>query len=81
MRLPYKQEPIKFETPAHQEFLDKILKTRGKYGLSPLDHALIHSPSFFKGFMQFFTAIRADSTLPEDVREFSPKPDVKKTAY
>ena len=66
MRLPYSPNPPTFENPEHQAFLERILKARGKHGLSPLDLALLHSPTLFKGFMQFFTAIRAKSTLPED---------------
>jgi alkylhydroperoxidase family enzyme len=71
MRLPYAANPPKFENKDHQAFLDRILKARGKHGLSQLDLALLHSPPFFKGFMQFFTKVRQDSTLPEDIMELA----------
>jgi len=39
--------------------------------MSPLDLTLLHSPPIWKGFMQLFSAIRAKSTLPEDVMELA----------
>jgi hypothetical protein len=71
MRLPYAGNPPKFENKDHQAFVDRIVKARGSHGLSPLDLALLHSPPFFKGFMQFFTKIRQESTLPPDIMELA----------
>jgi alkylhydroperoxidase family enzyme len=71
MRLPYSANPPTFPDPQDQAFLERILKARGKHGLSQLDRSLLHSPTFFKGFMQFFTAIRSKSTLPEDIMELA----------
>jgi alkylhydroperoxidase family enzyme len=71
MRLPYIANSPKLENQSHQEFLNRILKARGSHGLSPLDRTLLHSPSFYVGFMQFFTKIRQDSTLPPDVMELA----------
>jgi alkylhydroperoxidase family enzyme len=71
MRLPYTANPPTLKEPEYAQFLDRILKARGKHGLSPLDLSLLHSPPFFRGFMQFFTAIRQKSTLPEDIMELA----------
>ncbi|KAF2418901.1 4-carboxymuconolactone decarboxylase family protein [Tothia fuscella] len=71
MRLPYTANPPTFNDLTDQAFLERILKARGKHGLSPLDLSLLHSPTFFKGFMQFFTSIRTKSTLPEDIMELA----------
>lgn len=71
MRLPYAANPPNLKDPEYAAFLSKILKARGKHGLSPLDLSLLHSPPIWKGFMQLFTAIRAKSTLPEDVMELA----------
>jgi alkylhydroperoxidase family enzyme len=71
MRLPYADNPPRLSDPSHQAFVDKLVKNRGKRGLSPLDLSLLHSPPFARGFLQFFTAIRGKSTLPEDVMELA----------
>jgi alkylhydroperoxidase family enzyme len=71
MRLPYVANPPKVDNKEDQAFIDRIIKARGKNGLSPLDLALLHSPPFFKGFMQFFTKIRQESTLSPDIMELA----------
>jgi alkylhydroperoxidase family enzyme len=79
MRLPYAQNPPRFENPKHQAFLERLLANRraaarsGGTGLSELDLTLLHSPPLARGFLQFFTAVRAaaGTTLPADVAELA----------
>jgi alkylhydroperoxidase family enzyme len=71
MRLPYISDPPEFKDPKFQDFANRLLKSRPGGRLSPLDLALLHSPPFAKGFMQFFTTIRFKSTLPEDIMELA----------
>ena len=79
MRLPYAQNPPRFENPKHQAFLDRLLANRRAAargrgtGLSELDLTLLHSPPVARGFLQFFTAVRAaaGTTLPADVAELA----------
>jgi alkylhydroperoxidase family enzyme len=71
MRLPYTANPPTFKDAKHQAFVERLIKSRGSHGLSELDLALLHSPTFARGFMQFFTAIRGASTLPTDIMELA----------
>jgi len=71
MRLPYITERATFENPKHQAFFDRLVKNRGKVGLTPLDGSLLHSPGLARGFLQFFTAVRSANSLPEDVMELA----------
>ena len=71
MRLTYTPDPPVFSNPSEQAFLEKLLKDRGHLGLGPLYRTLLISPTFARGFLQFFTAIRYRSTLPADVMELA----------
>jgi alkylhydroperoxidase family enzyme len=71
MRLTYTPDPPVFSNPSDQAFLDKLIKDRGHLGLGPLYRTLLISPSFARGFLQFFTAVRYRSTLPADVMELA----------
>jgi len=71
MRLPYTANPPKFEDPKHAAFVKRLVASRGTYGLSELDLALLHSPPLARGFMQFFSAIRGSTTLPADILELA----------
>jgi alkylhydroperoxidase family enzyme len=71
MRLPYVSDHPQFENPKHQEFYNRLVKAFGNAPLSPLHRSLLHSPDLTRGFLQFFTAIRGKSSLPEDVMELA----------
>jgi alkylhydroperoxidase family enzyme len=71
MRLTYTPDPPVFSNPSEQAFLDKLIKDRGHLGLGPLYRTLLISPTFARGFLQFFTAIRYRPTLPADVMELA----------
>jgi alkylhydroperoxidase family enzyme len=71
MRLPYTPDPPLFSNPTEQAFLEKLIKDRGQRGLGPLYRTLLVSPTFARGFLQFFTTIRYRSTLPADVMELA----------
>jgi alkylhydroperoxidase family enzyme len=71
MRLTYTPDPPAFSDPSEQAFLDKLIKDQGHLGLGPLYRTLLISPTFARGFLQFFTAIRYRSTLPADVMELA----------
>ena len=71
MRLPYVPDQARFENPKHQAFYDRLAKAFGNAPLSPLHRSLLHSPDLTRGFLQFFTAIRGKSSLPEDVMELA----------
>jgi len=71
MRLKYVPANPTSNHASDQAFLTRLLKSRGKEGLTPLDRAMLHSPPLTRGFMQFFTAIRGKSTLPQDVMELA----------
>jgi len=71
MRLSYVPEVPTSENPKYQAFIGRLLKSRGKAGLSPLDRSLLHSPALARGFLQFFTAIRGSSSLSPDVMELA----------
>jgi alkylhydroperoxidase family enzyme len=71
MRIPYVPSPPKFEDTRHQAFVDELVKSRGPHGLSVLDLAVLHSPDYARGFMQFFGAVRWKTTLPADVHELA----------
>lgn len=71
MRLTYTPDPPVFSNPSEQAFLEKLIKDRGYLSLGPLYRTLLISPTFARGFLQFFTAIRYRSTLPADVMELA----------
>ena len=71
MRLPYTENSPTVSEPHFQDFISKLLRSRGARGLSPFDRALLHSPPLARGFLQFFTAVRGNSTLPDDVKELA----------
>lgn len=72
MRLQYvPSEGPQTDNASDKAFVDRLLKSRGKAGLSSLDRALLHSPPLARGFLQFFTAIRGKATLPLDVMEMA----------
>jgi alkylhydroperoxidase family enzyme len=71
MRLTYTPDPPLFSNPTEQAFLEKLIKDRGQLGLGPLYRTLLISPTFARGFLQFFNAIRYRSTLPTDVMELA----------
>lgn len=71
MRLPYVPEKPTSSNAADQAFINRLFKSRGKEGLTPLDRAMLHSPPFTRGFMQLFSAIRGKSTLPPDIMELA----------
>lgn len=71
MRLKYTDDPPKMANPADQAWVEKLVKQRGKLGLGPLYRSLLISPNFARGFLQFFGAIRYQSSLPADVMELA----------
>jgi len=71
MRLPYIPTEPAFSNASDQAFVQRLLKSRGKAGLSYLDRTLLHSPPLARGFLQFFTAVRGKTTLPADVMELA----------
>lgn len=71
MRLTYTDDPPKMATTADQAWVEKLVKQRGKLGLGPLYRSLLISPNFARGFLQFFGAIRYQSSLPADIMELA----------
>ena len=73
MRLTYVPDPPKFSDPTVQSYVDKLIKERASHGmgLGALYRTLLISPTFARGFLQFFTAIRYRSTLPADIMELA----------
>ena len=73
MRLTYVPDPPKFADASVQAFVEKLVKERGSHGLGlgALYRTLLISPTFARGFLQFFTAIRYRSTLPADIMELA----------
>jgi len=71
MRLPYTPDPPRFSNPRDQDLVDKLVKGTNGKGLGPLYRSLLHSPTFARPFLQFFTAVRYRSALPVDVMELA----------
>ncbi|KAF1991660.1 hypothetical protein K402DRAFT_368427 [Aulographum hederae CBS 113979] len=71
MRLPYTPDAPTFSNPDHQAFVQRLLASRGKYGFSPLDKTLLHSPPLARGFLSFFTTLRSQTSLSLDVWELA----------
>ncbi len=73
MRLTYVPDPPTFSDPNIQSFIDNLVKERASHGmgLGALYRTLLISPTFARGFLQFFTAIRYRSTLLADVMELA----------
>jgi hypothetical protein len=67
MRLTYTPDPPIFSNPSEQAFLKKLIKDRGHLGLGPLYRTLLISPTFARGFLQFFTAIRLSRAADRQV--------------
>ncbi len=72
MRLTYTSDPPTYLEGSHEQtFLDNLIQARGPLGLGPIYRTLLISPTFAEGFTAFFSAIRYNSTVPEDIRELS----------
>ena len=71
MRLPYTPDPPTFSNPRDQDLVDKLVKGVHGKGLGPLYRSLLHSPTFARPFLQYFTAVRYKSSLPVDVMELA----------
>jgi alkylhydroperoxidase family enzyme len=71
MRLQYVTNPPKFSNPHEQAIADRIMSHSTNTGVYPLVGTLLISPNFAEGFLEFFSAIRNKSTLPEDVKELA----------
>jgi len=72
MRLTYTSDPPTYPEGSHEQtFLDNLIQARGPLGLGPIYRTLLISPTFAEGFTAFFSAIRYNSTVPEDIRELS----------
>ena len=73
MRLTYVPDPPHFTDPTIQSFITKLVAERARHGqgLGALYRTLLISPTFARGFLHFFTAIRYRSTLPADIMELA----------
>ena len=68
MRVPYASISLTNLTETEQPIYDQILARRGTMGLLPLDFALLHSFPICKGWNSFFSAIKDETSLRDDLR-------------
>ncbi|KIW09200.1 uncharacterized protein PV09_00128 [Verruconis gallopava] len=71
MRLKYIRNPSETSDQEVKDFLSRLKASGDKNGVGPLYQTLAHSPALFKGFLEFFGAIRNQSTLPLDIMELA----------
>ena len=71
MRLPYVDNPPKFDTDEDKEILKRVEARRGERGLLPLDLALLHAPKVADGWNSLLGAIRTRTSLSDNIREIA----------
>lgn len=59
----------RYPPPGASSVADAIRLRRGERGITPLDAALLHVPSFAGGWNSLLGAVRTQGKLPGDVRE------------
>lgn len=68
MRLPYVDNPPKFENESENEIVKRVQARRGERGLIPLDLALLHSPPVADGWY----VSQADPALHSTLQRSAP---------
>ncbi|KAM3511219.1 hypothetical protein MY11210_005155 [Beauveria gryllotalpidicola] len=71
MKIPYVPNPPETTTPEDAAIVARIQARRAPRPLIPLDLALLHAPPVADGWNSFLSAIRTQTSLPDDVRELA----------